>query len=593
MIVSQPEAPFAAGAAREPQTADVRRLFLGKVPHDFDPQRDVAIGAWCFLGATQAHPVWENLKFYDAFESTDDLAADKTRVAALCEALVRDLAPRFNATHNVNHGTPYWRILLLPWLLWVVQAVWKRYCHVEEFQERNRGHLFVVDVCENARPWDVVDLIDFHHRVLGSDSFNGWLTSKIVLRLAPSGWQLNAKPGMPRADAPTVPHSSRKGRVVGFLRRLLYDQRCRRVYGVIWTSVLISAYLAVLPRKMPRPRDSLGEPLRAAEARFPRAFIDVLYDVLWKVVPGCLAADYARHEAQASRRRYRRGKVNLVGPVLILNEYEKFLLAHAVENGELVVCTQHGSSGYQRLNINSIEIENRQDAYLSWGWQAQDEDAGRVIAVPSPVYSAIRDRYRGGGSALIFVGTSARVFAHRLETAPQPAQTIDYLKDKVSLLEALDIEPRRSLLYRPYLSDSGAWDDETYLADRFPDLAFLKGSSRDLHRRLMTCRLLVSDHYGTTFGMGMVANVPTLGFWNPKVWELSRKAGPVFEGLACARVIHSSGLEAAEQINRIWDDVLGWWNSHAVQAARLEFLDHYARTDRLWLWRWLVALWRL
>lgn len=522
--------------------------------------------------------------FEDAFKTSDDLIASKEIILELANTLTHELGPVFNRKHGVEHGDGYWRLLLMPWVLEILQTVWKRYKHVEKFVDKHSAENLTADIWVEDIDWKHADAAELHSRILSTHSFNFWLTSKCLEALAPTSWTLRRISCHPDIPGPV---SRRESALKTWLRSLYYDQRCRRVYGFRLSSFLISFWLLLLPRKNQRPRSRPTRTCAELESSLPNHFVDLYRRILWQTIPDSLDTAYAQYENMAARRRYRQGKINLLGPVLLLSDSDKFLMAHAHEKGELIVCTQHGSSGFQEINIGSAEVENKQDALFTWGWTEQADDEGRFIPLPSPLYAPYVDRHKEKHPTLCLVGTSARIFAHRLETQFQPSQAIAYRKEKRVFLEALEDRIFENTVYRPYPSDNGVLRDREYLVEHFPELRI---HDRDLHSFLFGCRLQVVDHYGTTMAIGLAANVPTMGYWNKGVWGICRQAEAVFAGLERAGIVHKDAASAAKHVNRVWSDVSSWWQADETQDARLAFLESYGRIDRFALLKWLGAL---
>ena len=43
---------------------EMRRLFLGAIDDKFNPERDLAIGPWCFVQRDKVAPDWEKINFF-------------------------------------------------------------------------------------------------------------------------------------------------------------------------------------------------------------------------------------------------------------------------------------------------------------------------------------------------------------------------------------------------------------------------------------------------------------------------------------------------------------------------------------------------
>lgn len=576
--VSQSQAKDAPG---------MRRLVLGQVPPGFDPHSDVAIGAWCFHGAEAAVADWESLPFVEGYADTAATLDDARHVGELALHLADCMVPEMNRRHGVDYGREYWRTLLLPWLLWVASCVLRRYRAIQAFVDIHAGQAFAAELAADRTEWRFRDLFEFHEKVWSGSAFNHWLTSKIVAALAPAHWRLEMRAAA-ASETGTMAAATPAGRGLrAFLLRIYLNQRCRYVPGVKFSSFVLSAFLAVLPRKA---RRALREPGEIPADTFPPAYRAVLDEVLECTLPSVLGRDFAAMDAAARRRRFRPGKINLVGPVLMLSEADKFHLAHAAENGELIVVTQHGGSGPYRITGPAGVVEYLQDAYLTWGWIGQGDAEGRFVPLPAPMLQPYRDKARRGGGNILFAGQSLRVFSPKFDAIPLPSHTLAYRQAKCRFLERLDAALLGNIQYRPYPNDPGCLDETAPITARFPTVHIHTGA---FDPALLASRLFVTDYIGTPLTTAMVANVPTIVFIDEKMFPICRQAAPVFERLRAAGIAHASAGDAAAFVNRTWPDLEAWWASAEVQTARRLFCAHYARTDRFWLVHWMKALWRL
>jgi len=568
-----------------------KRLILGPVKSDFDPDKDVPIGPWCFYRAEEIYPNWEELPFLDVYSDSEKLNSDSDKIRWFTDALTYHLTKIFNDRHGTDYGSEYWRILLLPWVLPIVQALWTRYRHVEEFVDKYSTTSFFVDIFTSDVEWRFYGLREMN-AVINSDEFQFLLTSKIVERLAPQPWTL--RPVKIALTAPDGDSATPKNNPVKTLvSKLLYDGRCRRVTDLRLSSLFFSLYLQLLPSKKDRRMRRMRTPFGDAASAFPPTFLDLLDEILWKMVPLTLSDSFKEIDDRAKCRRYRCGKMNLVGPVMIYSEIDKFILAHAVEAGERIICSQHGGSGIQKVNINSVAIENSQAAYFSWGWRKQESYDGNIVSVPSPMFSPLKDRHREKDKRLFLVTNSDRILFTRLETAIQGCYAIAHRREKLRFLSALPKPIYEGTHYRPYFGDVGALEDLRYVKKKFPDLSICGVQPRALPGCLLRCRLLVVDHLNTIFFLGMAANIPTIAFCNLDAVQVSKQARPLFDRFADVGVFHSCGSDAAAQAAHVWSDTQGWWHHKDIQEARVSFCDCYARTDRFWWLKWMSALWRL
>lgn len=567
-------------------------LWLGQIDETFASDHDEVAGPWCFRDIEGLVPNLEDRNFSDPLDDTDELLAAGEKCRGIINALVPELSEKFNARHLTNYDPNFWRFLVAPWLISVVPAVYCRFVQLRALAARLYTRQLRVGVTKNTPTWQPTDSLDVWTRFLNHDAFDSWLSSKIVERIAPPSWQL--VPVISIASPAPVRHEP-KPLMRGMLRALFDMLRCRRVAGMgPLHAILFSAYLSLLPRKSGQPAA-----LRTQECTMPDFvdpdFMEILRDVLDRLIPETLTTRFKILNAAAGRRRFRAGKLNLVGPVLFLNVREQFKLAHAAMHGEWIVCTQHGAEGYQKLPLQAAEMDYLQDAFLTWGWSRQGDMKGRFVPLPSPMYGPLKDKHHEQEQTLVLVAAGKRISSIRLQTTELRGRyAIESRRENRRFIESLQPDIRDRLAYRPY-PESGRISmlaEDAYFGRHIPGLKFLGSevSEPELFARLLRCRLAVVDHPVTTFSKALVANVPTIGIWDPCAWPMTEESVRYFEAFEKAGMVFSSGAAAGAAVSERWNNLHAWWYSEAVQNARLSFCNAFARTSPNWWRSWAVAL---
>ena len=97
---------------------------------------------------------------------------------------------------------------------------------------------------------------------------------------------------------------------------------------------------------------------------------------------------------------------------------------------------------------------------------------------------------------------------------------------------------------------------------------------------LSNCKLYVVDHIATTYLESLKMNIPTIIFLNKKYPNglLSTSAFKEFKKLEEVGILYYSAKNAALAINRMQDDIDGWWFNQEVQNVRKRFCDNFAKT---------------
>ncbi|MFM8968662.1 MAG: hypothetical protein ACKOI3_00120 [Actinomycetota bacterium] len=106
-------------------------------------------------------------------------------------------------------------------------------------------------------------------------------------------------------------------------------------------------------------------------------------------------------------------------------------------------------------------------------------------------------------------------------------------------------------------------------------------------------RLVVHNYLGTTWLETLAMNIPTVCFFDPRVFRPRETARPFFEVLQRIGVLHHSGVEAAKFVNGLNGDPSAWWQSAEVQEAREAFVARYANFSENWLPAWMEEFERL
>lgn len=573
------------------------RLYLEQIDAAFDPLRDVPAGPHCFTGVEDIYPDWEDLTFEDPYPDLEGIEAGAKNIRRLNAWWIDRLADELNARHGLKYSRRFWYVVITPWLLELIQFAWQRYLIVERLIARHGDLDLAVGIWDADHAWDFETAADFSARGVLQPIFNSWVYSLVIGSLAPSRWRLQR--GVPSADA-LRENATWAPRPVQrtLLRRLASRVRTglgfTAIPGARWQALALSLYANLLPRRQALAGDPValsgGDDFEPEQA-FPPAFLGIFSRLVEQTVPRFFGDSFPDYLDVARRGRYAEGRLR-IGVVDFLNEAERLRTALALEAGERLVIPQHGGF-YGQLHSIPTPGENEYfgDAFLTWGWTGdRDYPDARFVPVPSPELSAYADKHRFVDAALIFVVTAFWTNCRRVNSGPQTSEMMAWRREKVSFFDGLDEAIQPNAWYRPYLRGlpTGRLDSAAYVQKHCPWVKLLEG---DLMTRLLSCRLAVMDHPGTSLALALAANVPTICVWNDKTWRLSDVAEPVFEAMRRAGMFYTDADEAARFVNGQWDDIETWWSSPEVQQARRLYCSTFARARRgLWIIDWMKAL---
>ena len=188
---------------------------------------------------------------------------------------------------------------------------------------------------------------------------------------------------------------------------------------------------------------------------------------------------------------------------------------------------------------------------------------------------------------ILFVATGHPLYLQRFQSMPTGGQWTSYVAWESRFLGAIPDKLLSAMLFRPYMQDFGL-ALRKQIASSFPEVRWENGLT--FYQRLKRSDIAVIDHPGTTVLETLVANIPTVLFWDQRSWEMRDEAEPYFEALRKAGVLWHSPEAAAGKVAAVSDDPWTWWGSEAVQKARQCFVDRYALARKDWLECWTEAL---
>lgn len=623
------------------------------MPQGATPQSHLAAGPWCFAGREELFSNWDGSQdgpqaggyfplppdpFADA--AALDAAARSANASAL--RLARAHGERLNAELGAGLSSRYWDMAFGPFFLLVFHMLIERQQRLLDLAKAYGGEKLRVELLPAHLPFAFADSLDFMLHGVQDANFNHYVSSRIIEALAPPAWDLAYVQGigLHRAGMDGQGRAASgsgsmggpglwKSRLRAMLGRWLRDLPFPRCKGFSLPQTLILS-LAVLRNRRDTPDKSLDFSLycgREPDWRFdadslalaclPLALRDA-------VLPK--GKDGAGRGLKGTRGPLRdplRGPLRGMSPAFTQDDTYRLKLAALRERGGRLFCVQHGANYGNLASLGGIPFEYSQHCFFSWGWRERQGAPANARPLPHPALAAIAGKHREAAPELILVGAEMSSFSYRLKSRPQAGAFLPYRQAKLDFLRAVDQGlnreqnreraeqslqarqpdqppgrpgPAARILYRPYFKVAGGLDDGDFVRRRLPQIALCDG---DLTRRMLACRLLALDHYGTTMHMALAANVPLIAFWDRRAWAMDEASDRTLDALQRAGILYDSAPAAARKALAVWPDVAAWWRSETVQAARNLWLERYAQTgdapDKPWnarqlTWAWFKAL---
>lgn len=548
--------------------------------------RIIFLGKWCTLYSRKAELLRLDYEFVEYhWDDRKKLKKDYIYLQDVYEKTLSALSQKLNVIHNVNYSERYWRILIGPWLLHFIHALFDRWSMLEK--AFNNYKIDYYKFVSNSK--FCIPPLDMGHfdKIYIDDEWNEHLYYEIfeLLKLDSSvgvGIDLPQK-------APSVEAKGSKIKAIG-----------KKTFNFFYNLLPLKGRFFFLSTYLPK---SFEFRLQASLLQFPKfnfqeevklcpkslsrnwslenrhdiysnSFEYVLSKLVHKHIPIAYIENYTGYERIAAKLNW------ASDPKLIFtsNSYQvddlfKIWAAKRVEFGAKLVIGQHGGnygiSAFYAHESHQVKIS---DIWLSWGWSDPFESNVFPFANLKTIGIKIK---RKRSDKILLVAMDLPRYSYHLFAGPISTQWLDYFDDQKRFVDNLPNCIKTEIRVRLYKKDSKWFQKERWI-DYFPNIKF--DGTRDILKSFGNSKLVVCTYNATSFIEALSLNVPTLIFWNPDHWELRTDAEFYFDKLAAAGIFHSSAASAAEQIGLIWDDVDGWWESEIVQESRKIFCSRFSRS---------------
>ena len=556
------------------------------------------LGEWCKI-YSQKHS-YEHLEAETLSYHWDDRArlySDYQYLDGIYEKYLDALSSKLNAIHTINQSHRFWRIVVGPWLRYFVEIFYDRYLSISAAADRGSvSDTLIVDTSRVTPPLDFPEFNNWY----ACDSHNHRLYSWLIERTSGLPFhKISVEP-----DLPSLKSRKKSGRdlIAVIISRVghVMPAKCTQI-SLLTTQLPVQQlsrlntalrqfpWLAVPPIRLlqrPAPDSSLrsGLVLQAANTSFEK----LLDRAIAEHIPCAHVEAFETLRRRALSAYPVRSDVIVTSAAETFDEAFKIWTGLQVDKGATFMMSQHGGSFGTCLWVSAedhqVAISNR---FYSWGWT--DGKMPSVKPMPAFRLVGIEKRIRPSDSGRILWSlVSCPRYSFRMLSLPVAGQFLSYIDEQFRLAGALPKEVRSKITVRLYPEKYG-WDEEQRWRERFPDIQIGDGGE-NMEKELSRCSLSISTYNATTFLQTMAANFPTIIFWNPRYWELRPSAQPYFDLLQQAGLFHSSPESAAAKVIEVATNIRQWWNGRAVQQARIEFCERFARTSKDWLKEWKSEL---
>ena len=578
-------------------------MFLATTAHPewWDTSDEILVlGSGCLRYDQRAQ--WSTLRYVMAPNPWGDPDAVKA-AAAYCregiDRMIAELTVMLNQLHGVTWSQRYWRILLGPWLLYYVHALYERY--VSLTRAVASAPQLTTTVLDEAAYQPALDTQAFSALAVGAeaDGFNLQLYSQVIRGL---GWTSRIwKVVRPNGPSPagqdgSATEPTRTERLVSTLVRAVHPQVMvgpllgRRDLARLLAALMTRGLALPGPASFRCERQPMDPAMREPLGRLPAwdAFSRVLIQTLPVNFPLTYLEGYRRFRARCLRLWPQPPRV-VASMRWFACEPLLFLAAEFGDRGARLVGWQQGG-GYGIYDVHPYEQHEVAvtDRWCSFGWAAP-QPSGKVTAVPHPRFLSRRRSRRGHGRrrAIVLVTMSLPRYPMRFDSMPV-GQFDRILECRQRWIQHLPDACRERLVVR--LGPGGfGWCQRRRLMDACGPVQF-SDQTTPVQHLFGRAKLVVIEYPATAYLETMAADIPTVCFWEPRYWRIREEAAAYFEDFRRAGILWGSPEAAAAHVEAIHDDPWRWWDSPELQRVRRQFVRRHAWGEPDWLRRWVEVI---
>lgn len=553
-------------------------------------ERTLFLGEWALEHELQKQLGDQALVVPFHWADYNKLEKDYVYLDDLYERLLRAISNYLNSHHQVDYSERYWRILIGPWLGIFIQIFYERWESVSyALSHFTINGTIVLDIpCEDVIPLDTQEF----SKLMTTDEWNHYLFSVILDEL---GVDI-PKESRPLTTERDTYHSIResdeglKKKAIGFLKNLLNRlTRHNKVFiGSSYLGFFNDSKLNFKLGQLPAAFKSI--PVTAVKAdvecrkrlRLPfassNAFEKKLCQIIFLHIPICMMEGFRQLLNDVDKLPYPSApKVIFTSNFLAYDTLAMAYTSKQVNNGCKLIHGQHGGYGIPAFMNAELHERKIADVFLSWGWS----DSNAVNIAPVGMLNPINGYKRQNGvvvNDLLLVRGLWPRYTFRLDSGVGLSLN-DAIEDSLNLAGYLPPTIRNaSLLVRLYHRDYGFQERQRW-EKRFPGIRIDKGKSSITSLVSQAKLVIYSYNIGTGYLEYMNANIPTIAFWDMKVSPVRKEAEPYFDRLRLVGIFHDTPESAAKHIQKIWNDVQGWWESVEVRKAKAAFCAQYAKIN--------------
>lgn len=544
------------------------------------------LGEWCLLYSRKER--WskmdaELLPYH--WSDRSRFHADYLYLNGFYERVLGALVIRLNDIHGTAHSLRYWRILIGPWLAYLIHMLFDRWQSIHAALEHSdiEGSIVISGNDDESIPNDM----DHFLELFIEDEWNHYIYAAILQRIG-SVPCINTYHTGNKSSLDITGKSNIKTKAAIILAKAAsyfvkeHDAFMVGTYLPLLSEVRLQLRFRQVPqwwRKVSPVKILVDREQRNWEMPVcgDTDFEKFVLDMIPRQIPTVFLEGYKQLLEQTHKLPWPQSpKLIYTANVLWHDSVSMAYTAEKTELGTPLVYGQHGGAyGVEKFTFGEEHEIRISDRYLTWGWSSGDDPS--VVPVGMGMIVNKAGQSHNANKKLLLVTQNIPRYTFRL-CSESGRSFIGYLENNFTFASLLRENIRDDVLVRLTSWERG-WCQFKRWEDRFPKVELELGC-RKIHDLMQESRLVVLSYNSTGILETLAMGIPVVLFFDIKVAPLRDAAIPYYAELKRVGIFHDTPESAASHVNRIWDDVDAWWTGADVQEAVACFSKQYCyRTD--------------
>lgn len=566
---------------------------------------DQILGEWCKPSSEK-----KNIPYH--WDNYERMHTELKLVDQIYEELLEQITLILNDYHGIFLPKKSWRIFIGTWLYSFLHTIYERYKIINFAEETRNLFSSDLDICWlnfEEQDFQFISSYSSCDAMRKSDFVNQFLFQELISNLKQQNFKKvlfksSKKFVLEKNSNPNFKSSKGAILILNLLSNIKKFLSLFNLYKVITSNTYLSKkedlflsfknksiYLPGFINDIHRPsceinfdnklrsnlKDALSLRLRISNIfneNFSYKTIDLFSYLLFKFIPANFLENFKDLYKKAIYEKW----IYKKSYILTACSYGsndlfcmRAALAASYSRESKLFILQHGGN-FGTAKINSSEKHQRKisSKYFTWGWKEDNKTIPLGVVKKLKKYNP--NSYKS--KEILLITMELCRYSYFGFSGPHGPQWLDY---QVNLENAAKVIASNKFDLTIRTKPKG---DSWLSQERWENLSYKLDQKKSFHKSCSDSKLVISTYNAATFLETFNMDIPTLIFWDPKMWALREDAKDFFEDLKEVDIFHTNINSLKETL--IEARCIGyykWWKKLKRRSVLKNFVNNYCNKN--------------